>query len=612
MAAARKLYVDDQGHQSPLRESVTRSKDLPSAKNHIGFGDLQGSFGLENQPKSTKNVMNPLINNQTPPAPIHLDEPVGHTIYYETKEQLRRKAFFFRITVILIILNLILIVNAFSQVVTVNGVTVTNSTQITVKGDVLFTVGSDVSNSGTIDLTGNFTNNSGSGLFGTSAGTVLMNGAAQNIGGNSVTQFNNLNLQGTDVKTLLQDAVAGGNNGVNSGVLSLGDAKLNLNTRDLTVTNSSAAAITRNNGFIISETDPSAGYSNIHWQVGNNTGNYIFPFGNNTSGHYIPVSFEISVPGNGTSGTFTLATYPTTTSATPNNRPLPLGLGSLLSVAGTENAQNTLDRWWVMDVTGYTDKPVSSLALTYRDSEWDASAGSTNTITENTLQAQWNDGSVWNPVTVGVINTTSNTVTVSGMNNYSPFWTLVGSNNPLPVEMLVFDARLNKDLDVDLTWVTAAEVDNDFFTVERSADGISFEPLGYVDGAGNSSNNTYYEFTDTNPFDGINYYRLKQTDFDGETAYTEIRAVRLNKNADQNFVVFPNPANEQFSIVIEGQTEAGQIMISDISGKMVRNLQLNAQDDYSVFESRVDISDLNPGMYFVTVPGRGTSRLVKQ
>lgn len=612
MAAARKLDDDTPDFKSPLRENVTCSKDLPSAKKQNLTDPLHGSFGLENQPKSTKNAMNNSMQSRVPQPPIHVEEPAGRTIYYETQDQIRRKTFFFRITVILIILNLILIVNAFSQTVTVNGVTVTNTAQITIKGDALFTGGSGVTNNGTIDLTGNFSNNSGSGLFGTSAGTVVLNGTAQNIEGSSVTQFNNLVLQGTDAKTLLQDAVTGGSNGTNSGVLNLGDATLHLNTFDLTVTNSSASAITRNNGFIVSETDPLAGYSNIHWQVANNTGTYVFPLGNQTTGHYLPVTFEINVPGNGSNGTFTLATYPTATSAAPNNRPLPAGLGSLLSVAGTENAQNTLDRWWVMDVTGYTDQPVSDMVLTYRDSEWDASAGSTNTITENTLQAQWNDGSVWNPVAVGAINTTSNTVTVSAMNNYSPFWTLVGSNNPLPVEMLVFDAKLNKDLDVDLTWVTAAEVDNDFFTVERSSDGVSFEPLGYVDGAGNSSNNSYYQFTDKEPFNGVSYYRLKQTDFDGDFAYTEIRAVRINKNADRNFVVFPNPAREQFSILIEGQTEAGQIMITDISGKLIRSISLTAHDDYGVFESRVEISDLTPGMYFVTVPGRGTGRLIKQ
>lgn len=543
-------------------------------------------------------------------APMHVEEPIGKTIYFETRAQIRKRTFFLRVAILLIIINLLLIVNAFSQLVTVNGVTITNSAQITVKGDILFTTGSASDNDGSLEVSGDFINNSGSNLFGASAGTVVLNGGNQQIAGSSVTHFNNLNLQGGGTKTLALDAVTGGNNGVNSGVLSLNNARLDLNANELTVNNSTASAITRTSGFIISETDPSSGYGTVKWMAGNNTGNYVMPFGNPSSGHYLPVSFEINTPGTGASGYLSVATYPTNTTALPNNRPLPTGLTSLLSVAGTENASNTVDRWWVMDVNGYSDKPVSTLSLTYRDSEWDASGGSTNMITENMLQAQSNNGAVWNPMTMGTVNTTSNTVVVSNINNYNPFWTLVGSNNPLPVELLVFDAQLNKQKDVDLNWITAAEVENDFFTVERSRDGVNFEELGYVDGAGSTSNNSYYHFVDENPYNGINYYRLKQTDFDGDFSYSGIKAVKLEMEVEASMLVYPNPATDRFFVNLNGEADGSDMFITDLNGKVIRTIPVDPMDEKGSAIVEVQRDNLAPGIYMITVPGRKSVKLV--
>lgn len=98
----------------------------------------------------------------------------------------------------------------------------------------------------------------------------------------------------------------------------------------------------------------------------------------------------------------------------------------------------------------------------------------------------------------------------------------------LPIELLSFDAELKNDV-VWLTWVTAAEINNDYFTLERSIDGINFTPIGNVNGAGNSSTILNYQYIDDNPFNGTNYYRLKQTDFDGKYTYSELRSVSLKE-----------------------------------------------------------------------------------
>ncbi|HSV76459.1 MAG TPA: hypothetical protein VLH37_05450 [Bacteroidales bacterium] len=96
--------------------------------------------------------------------------------------------------------------------------------------------------------------------------------------------------------------------------------------------------------------------------------------------------------------------------------------------------------------------------------------------------------------------------------------TVVVSPDPLPIELLSFSVNAGTE-SVLLNWETATETNNDFFTIERSTDVQNWEILGYVDGAGNSNKPLSYSFTDSQPLEGISYYRLKQTDFDGKYEY---------------------------------------------------------------------------------------------
>ncbi|MCP4458054.1 MAG: hypothetical protein GY816_08535 [Cytophagales bacterium] len=84
----------------------------------------------------------------------------------------------------------------------------------------------------------------------------------------------------------------------------------------------------------------------------------------------------------------------------------------------------------------------------------------------------------------------------------------------MPVELIFFDARIEEDF-VELNWATAMEDNNDFFTIEKSLDGSTFTLLAQVDGAGTFTSALNYFLTDTSPYNGLSYYRLSQTDFDG-------------------------------------------------------------------------------------------------
>ena len=81
---------------------------------------------------------------------------------------------------------------------------------------------------------------------------------------------------------------------------------------------------------------------------------------------------------------------------------------------------------------------------------------------------------------------------------------------------------------VDLTWATASEINNDYFLVQHSSDGIRFDDLGTVVGAGTTTQSHSYDWMHDHPSAGVNYYRLKQVDFDGQFEYSPIRVVMMD------------------------------------------------------------------------------------
>jgi hypothetical protein len=112
-----------------------------------------------------------------------------------------------------------------------------------------------------------------------------------------------------------------------------------------------------------------------------------------------------------------------------------------------------------------------------------------------------------------------------------------GIGTTLPVKLISFNATLANEK-VNCTWETASETNNDYFTLERSKDGNSFEIVGNVKGQGNSNSNIRYSYTDINPFSGISYYRLLQTDFDGKNTYSTIKKVGENVKLTTEFSLY--------------------------------------------------------------------------
>ena len=176
---------------------------------------------------------------------------------------------------------------------------------------------------------------------------------------------------------------------------------------------------------------------------------------------------------------------------------------------------------------------------------------------------------------------------------------------PLPVELLDFDATCADDK-VNLHWTTVSETNNDFFSVARTADGVNFEFIGTVDGAGTSTSQNSYSWTDNLPYEGNSYYRLSQTDFDGTTktsgmihSFCEQEATDL---AFINTFSLENQLNYNFST---STNALHSIKLYDAIGNLVifEEKYFSKGNNSGVF----DLSRLSEGIYLITLQNKFSS-----
>jgi Secretion system C-terminal sorting domain len=170
----------------------------------------------------------------------------------------------------------------------------------------------------------------------------------------------------------------------------------------------------------------------------------------------------------------------------------------------------------------------------------------------------------------------SGTFNLTASINRNAFVHKLSNPSPLPIELLSFNATQNKNA-VDITWQTSTETNNDYFTIEKSKDANEFIEVEKIDGAGNSSTILEYSYTDKNPYTGISYYRLKQTDFNGEFTYSKTVAVYINANANNPFIIYQNPTTAQIIVAFKNpETQPSQLVIHDVTGRIVFKQQLTS------------------------------------
>jgi Secretion system C-terminal sorting domain/Reelin subrepeat B len=168
---------------------------------------------------------------------------------------------------------------------------------------------------------------------------------------------------------------------------------------------------------------------------------------------------------------------------------------------------------------------------------------------------------------------------------------------PLPIELLSFKGKIIDSYN-ELFWSTSSETNNDYFILEKSFNGYNFVEIAEINGAGNSNELIEYSLVDKYPIDGINYYRLKQVDYDGCFSYSKI--ISLNNTKEHNNQlkiedVSPNPATTYINLSLNKSIDFYRIEIYDLSGKLV--MTKNRKENTS--NININIANLSKGVYLL-------------
>ncbi len=175
-------------------------------------------------------------------------------------------------------------------------------------------------------------------------------------------------------------------------------------------------------------------------------------------------------------------------------------------------------------------------------------------------------------------------------------WTIIHGGSceiPLPVQLVSLDAKL-QGTQVNLTWVTASETNNKGFYVQRSTDGINWQRLFFVHTKavnGNTNHSLQYNYTDNQPSNGKNLYRLEQIDFDEKFQFSKV--VHINVTSPFAIHVFPNPATKR--ITVSGLKGSGKLYLTNMSGQHLQVVNINTSN------CDINVQNLPTGIYLVSV-----------
>lgn len=223
-------------------------------------------------------------------------------------------------------------------------------------------------------------------------------------------------------------------------------------------------------------------------------------------------------------------------------------------------------------------------------------------------------GVVGNVFIVGKTASTSNIATTGsyqttyGGGAYDVFLASFTPNGALPVKLVSFDANAfkeNETLKVKCNWRTASETNNNNFTIERSNDLQNFEDIGTVKGAGNSEKTHYYEFVDHTPFGSAImpankktlFYRLRQTDFDGASTLSEIKAVEFgNITNDHIKLVYDN--GQSMLQINPASVQKISLELFNMNGSLLEKFNENIKEGFQTIPIHANVSS---GFYLLKV-----------
>lgn len=185
------------------------------------------------------------------------------------------------------------------------------------------------------------------------------------------------------------------------------------------------------------------------------------------------------------------------------------------------------------------------------------------------------------------------------------FFALGYQNVILPIELSTFSGYLDVGV-VQLFWTTLSEKDNDYFTIERSGVELQFDSIGFVSGSGTSNVPLHYRYSDDDPLDGVSYYRLKQTDFDGQVSYSKYITIKSHFE-DPVLSVYPNPARsgEPLYVRLDYSKEKDVMLnVTDMSGRTLFSGIVDLSETVDLHD--IVAVDLSRGTYLLRFMLRGT------
>lgn len=353
-----------------------------------------------------------------------------------------------------------------------------------------------------------------------------------------------------------------------------------------------------------------AAQNKIRWHIADTTHAtpYVIPYGNEV-GVYMPLSLVKSSPGGG-DGSIVFSTYSSYSNMAARSwgpfLTLPTAAGQewdnrrYMAAANVthmndyalgvpDNSFNAVNRFWIVDAaeanaglwTNYAVKPTVNLTFESPYADIDAAGGVGNqddlvpgpSATATSLQAQrfntttnkWGD---YQSAPLSAFTATPTTSRVSGVivggTGFYRAWTLSSIVNPLPVELVEWTGRCNGK-NVELSWTTASELNSDYFTVEKSLDGEEWFELDVIQAAGHSQTLTNYVYVDERS-EGLAYYRLSQTDLDGQEQVFNVIAAGCEANSTTIVSAWDDGNNLN---VLVSSTEGGiyDVYLTDAAGK---------------------------------------------
>lgn len=211
--------------------------------------------------------------------------------------------------------------------------------------------------------------------------------------------------------------------------------------------------------------------------------------------------------------------------------------------------------------------------------------------------------------TGGANNNTVGAPTASPGAGTSGSGIIAGATGPLPIELLSFTAQ-SQNTRVMLSWSTASERNNAYFSIEKSSDGINYTVISTIKGVGNSTSLKSYQSYDNQAPEGITYYRLKQTDFDGTYKYSA--SVSLDADEPLEFSFFPNPvkSGDPFFFKLKRGLDLPQaeVTITDLNGKILLHETLLSDHKNEFTWKNIPLKE---GVYLLKVESAGSNKVQK-